>query len=105
MSQLSNREIRNSLFLLVGLASLSMAASAWVCRSPSVWADGHPSRQGLIASAHSPVAQHRASWQPVVAGIEPAANGDSGQKIEWVHPEAEVKTERSKILKGLEASF
>ena len=40
-----------------------------------------------------------------MAGIESSNSAESSHKIEWVHPEDEVKTERSKILNGLEASF
>lgn len=91
MPQLSKREIRNSLVLLVGLATVSLGASVWFCEIPKAQTSGN----GLVGQDFRP-------WQPVMAGIELASGG---HKIEWAHPEDEVKTERSKLLKGLEASF
>jgi hypothetical protein len=103
MPQLSRRELRNSLVLIVGLASTSLGASVWFCESQS--SVHSPLDQlaslGQIASA---VRADRV-WEPVMAGIENSNSAESSHKIEWVHPEDEVKTERSKILNGFEASF
>jgi len=90
MPQLSRRERRNSLVVIVGLASTTLVASAWFCKAQG------PNGKAQASSAQ--VASSGRVWEPVMAGIE-------RQKIEWVHPEDEVKTERSKILDGLEASF
>jgi hypothetical protein len=93
MPQLSRRELRNSLVVIVGLASTTLAASAWFCETKSpleAQTSGSPTATQIASSGRA--------WEPVMAGIE-------RDEIEWVHPEDEVKTERSKILNGLEASF
>ena len=93
MPQLSRRELRNRLVVIVCLASTTLVGSAWFCESKSpleAQTSGTPSATQIASSGRV--------WEPVMAGFE-------SDEIEWVHPEDEVKTERSKILKGLEASF
>lgn len=89
MAQHSRRKLRNSLVVIVGLVSTALAASATFCNWHSPY---EAQTSGIMTAAASP------TWEPTMAGIQL-------QQIEWIHPEDEVKTERGKILDGLEASF
>jgi hypothetical protein len=107
MPQLSRRELRNSLVLIMGLAATSLVTSTWFCESqhPEKMAESSGTQIAPQIAPQIASAGIEGAWGPVMAGIELSSASRDAHKIEWVHPEGEVKTERSKILKGLEASF
>ncbi|MBN8538762.1 MAG: hypothetical protein J0L82_00130 [Deltaproteobacteria bacterium] len=110
MPQLSRRELRNSLVLIMGLASTSLVASVWFCETEGLGYKAPTSGSEIALQSATQIAStgpgpRGRSWEPVLAGIEFSSSAEPTNKFEWVHPEDEVKTERGKLLQGFEASF